>query len=81
MFPTSRHPQVGWDKNIEEDSENDYEKEDLDLIVNVNEKVAIFKAVEWNPWASADYLEDHSTSMIMSLITYDLGGTPRTPKD
>ena len=46
MFPTSRHPQVGWDKNIEEDSGNDYEKEDLDLIVNVNEKVAIFKAVE-----------------------------------
>ena len=41
-----RHPQVDWDKNIEEDSENDYEKEDLDLIVNVNEKVAIFKAVE-----------------------------------
>ncbi len=39
-----RHPQVDWDENMEEDSGNDYEKEDLDLIVN--DKVAILKAVE-----------------------------------
>ena len=44
-------------------------------------KVTIVKAVEWDPWASADYIADHNTSMTMSMIIYDLEGTPRMPKD